>query len=74
MKGGLGHFYTHIWLNWAREPPKDGEMNKMTLPYRHRMRNSSPGGLKPSTLPLVFAVFSGWMAYQGLLARQVTAN
>ena len=24
----------------------------MTLPSRHRMRNSNPGGLRPSTLPL----------------------
>ena len=24
----------------------------MTLPSRHRIRNSSPGGLRPSTLPL----------------------
>ena len=34
------------------EPPEDGEMNEMTLPSRHRIRNSSPGGLRPSTLPL----------------------
>ena len=26
-------------------------MNKMTLPSRHRVRNSSPGVLRPSTLP-----------------------
>ena len=31
------------------EPPEDGEM---TLSSRHRIRNSSPGGLRPSTLPL----------------------
>ena len=24
----------------------------MTLPFRHRIRNSKPGGLRPSTLPL----------------------
>ena len=35
-------------LNWAEEPPEDGEMNEMTLPSRHRIRNSSPGGLRPS--------------------------
>ena len=28
------------------------EMSKITLPSRHRIRNSSPGGLRPSTLPL----------------------
>ena len=27
-------------------------MNEMTLPFRHRIRNSSLGGLSPSTLPL----------------------
>ena len=34
------------------EPPEDGEMIEMTLSSRHRNRNSSPGGLRPSTLPL----------------------
>ena len=33
-------------------PPANYEMNKITLPSRHRMRNSSPGGLRSSTLPL----------------------
>ena len=27
-------------------------MNEMTLPSRHRIRNSNPGGRRPSTLPL----------------------
>ena len=27
-------------------------MNEMTLHSRHRIQNSSPGGLRPSTLPL----------------------
>ena len=27
-------------------------MNEMTLPSRHKIRNSRPGGLRPSTLPL----------------------
>ena len=39
-------------LNWARRTPEDGEMIEMTLSSRHRVRNSSPGGLRPSTLPL----------------------
>ena len=30
----------------------DGEMIEMTLSSRHRIRNSSPGGLRPRTLPL----------------------
>ena len=27
-------------------------MSAMTLPSRHKIRNSGPGGLRPSTLPL----------------------
>ena len=27
-------------------------MNEMTLPYRNRIQNSGPGGLRPSTLPV----------------------
>ena len=27
-------------------------MSEMTLSSRHRVRNSNPGGLRPSTLPL----------------------
>ena len=43
----------HIYgLNWAGEPPGDDEKNEMTLPSRHRIRNSSPGGLRPSSLLL----------------------
>ena len=34
------------------EPPEDGEMGEITLPSKHRIRNSNPGGLRPSTLPL----------------------
>ena len=26
-------------------------MNEITLPFRQKIRNSSPGGLRPSTLP-----------------------
>ena len=33
-----------------REPPGDGEIKEVTLPSRHKNRNSSPGGLRPSTL------------------------
>ena len=35
------------------EHPADGDMNEMALPSRHRIRNSSPGGLMPSTLTFV---------------------
>ena len=34
------------------EPLEDGEMSGMTLPSRHGIRTSNPGGLRPSTLPL----------------------
>ena len=37
--------------NGPGEPPEDGEINEMALPLRHRIRNSWPGGLQPSTLP-----------------------
>ena len=31
---------------WCFRPLEDGEMNEMTLPFRHRIQNSSPGGLR----------------------------
>ena len=46
MNQALGH------LTGQGEPPEDDEMNEMTLSSRHMIRNSSPGGLRPSTLPL----------------------
>ena len=48
----LGHLCAHIGETGPGEPPEDGEMIEMTLSSRHRMRNSSPGGLRPSTLLL----------------------
>ena len=39
-------------LNCVKRTPELSEINKMTLPSRHRIRNSNPGGLRPSTLPL----------------------
>ena len=38
-------------LNWARRTSW-GWWDEMTLPSRHRIRNSNPRGLRPSTLPL----------------------
>ena len=32
------------------KPPEGGEMNEMTLPSRHRNRNSNSGGLRLSSL------------------------
>ena len=52
MDGVLGHLCAHIGWTGPGELPEDGEMNEMTLPSWHRIRNSSPGGLMPSTLPL----------------------
>ena len=48
----LGHLCAHIGYTGPGEPPEDGEMIEMTLSSRHRIRNSSPGGLKMSTRPL----------------------
>ena len=52
MNRALGHLCAHIGQTGPGEPPEDGEMIKMTLSSRHMIRNSSPGGLRPSTLPL----------------------
>ena len=53
MNRALGHFCAHIGLTGPGEPPEEIiEMIEMTLSSRHRVRNSSPGGLRPSTLPL----------------------
>ena len=38
----LGHLCAHIGLTGPGEPPEDGEMIKMTLSSKHRIRNSSP--------------------------------
>ena len=42
----------HIGYTGPGEPPEDDEMINMTLSSRHRIRNSSPGGLRLSPLPL----------------------
>ena len=53
MNRALGHLCAHF-IGWIgpREPPEDGEMIEMALSSRQRIRNSSPGGMRPSTLPL----------------------
>ena len=52
VNGVLDNLCAHIgWTGpWAL--PEDSEMNEMTLPSRHSTQNLSPGGLRPSTLPL----------------------
>ena len=52
MNRVLGHLCAHIGYTGPGEPPEDGGMIEMTLSSRHRIRNSGPGGLRPSTLPL----------------------
>ena len=47
-----GHLCAHTGQIGPGEPPEDGEMNEMILPHRHRIRNSNPGDLRTSTLPL----------------------
>ena len=48
MNGVLGYHCAHIGSTGPGKP-EDGEM---TLPSRHRIRNSRPGGLMSSMLPL----------------------
>ena len=71
MNRALGHLCAHIGYTGPGEPPDDGEMIEMTLSSRHRIRNSSPGGLRPSTLPLTEAPhntdFHTWMGKKQFL-------
>ena len=43
---------TYIGLIGPWKPPEDGEMSEMTLPLRHKIRNSRVGSLRPCTPPL----------------------
>ena len=52
MNGVLGHLCAHNRLNWARRTSWGWWDEWDALPSRRRIRNSSPGGLRPSTLPL----------------------
>ena len=58
-------------LNWAREPPEAGEMNDMTLLFWHRICNSSPGGLRPSTLPLDHGGFPQYWIFTSGRGRNI---
>ena len=49
MSGFLGHLCAHVGQTGPEEPPEDGEM---TLSSTHRIRNSSTGSLRLSTIPL----------------------
>ena len=48
----LGHFLCTYRHNWARRTSWGWWDKWDKLPARHRIQNSSPGGLWPSTLPL----------------------
>ena len=50
MNGVLCHLSAHLGKSGTGEPT---EYDEMTLPSGHTTRNSCPGGLMPSTLPLV---------------------
>ena len=52
MNGVLGHLSVHVGKNGPGESPEDGQINEMTLSSRHRIQNSSPVSLRPSTSPL----------------------
>ena len=58
MNGVLGHICAHLDQTRPGKHPEDGEMNEVTLSSRHRIRNSSPGGLRPSTLSLMEAPYN----------------
>ena len=53
IKGVLGHICLNMGNTGPGEPPEDDEMNEMTLSIRHRILNSSAGGLRLSSLPLI---------------------
>ena len=38
MNEWISHLFPHYELNWARQPPENGEMNEMILPSRNRIR------------------------------------
>ena len=42
----------NLWdkLGQEKEATEDDKLNERTLPSRHRIRNSSLGGLRPSTV------------------------
>ena len=48
MNGVLGHMCAPVGYTGPEDPHEDGEMNEITLPSRHRIQNSNPGGLRPS--------------------------
>ena len=47
-----GHLCAHIGQIDAGEPSEDDEMKKMTLPSKHNIRNSNPGGMRSRTIRL----------------------
>ena len=69
MNRALGHLCAHIGWTGPGGTPEDGEMIEMTLSSRHRIRNSSSGGLRPLSLghggsppppPTILTFTHGW--------------
>ena len=52
VRSGRAATFIVYYLKRQITPSANDEMNKITLPSRHRIRNSSPGDLSPSTLLL----------------------
>ena len=48
MNGVLDYIRAHAGWTGPGEPLEDDKTNEMGLPFRHRIRNSSPGGLRGS--------------------------
>ena len=63
------------WNKWGlkapEEPPENDEMDEMILPSWHRIRNSSPGGLRPSTLTLGHGGFPQYWIFTSDRGRNI---
>ena len=72
--GALGHFCAHTGEIGPGEPRSwRCEMREVTLPSRHSIRNSNPGGLRPSTLPLG-EVYTKWNKTKSAMDLHVWYN
>ena len=71
MSGVLEHLCAHIGLTGPGEAPEDCAMNEMTLSSRHRIRNSNPGGLKPSSLLLDHGGSPQYLIFTGERGRNI---
>ena len=69
--GALCHLRAHIGSTGPGELAEDCEMNELTLPSRQIIQNSSPGGLRPSTLPLGHGGFLQYLFITSELGRNI---